>query len=117
MSIIITEGDVDISEQPFIYFPGIVVSGPTCLSSKMWSTKDCPDFTWGLHLWSVILWSRPPVIDVVLQVLAADKFLYLIFQGDTFLYCIVDISVKSVILVMIPLGTISPQWVKTFENF
>ena len=34
---------IDISERPLLHFLGIAVSGPTCLSSEMRSTKDSLD--------------------------------------------------------------------------
>ena len=70
---------INISERPLLRFPGIVVLGPTCLSSEIWSAKDSLDLAWGLHLWLVILRSRPSVIEVILQVPTADEFLHLIF--------------------------------------
>ena len=57
---------IDISERPLLLFSGIAISGPTCLSSKMWFAKYGPDFAWGLCLRAIILWSRPPIIHVVL---------------------------------------------------
>ena len=94
---------IDISEQPLLCFLVKAVLGPMCLSSEMWFAKDGPEFAWGLHLWSIILLFRPLVMDVVLQVPAADEIFYLIFQGEALFCCMADISVKLVILILISL--------------
>ena len=86
---------IDSSELPLPRFSGIAVSGPTCLSSEIWSAKDGPDFAWGLRLWLIILRPRLFVIDVVLQVPATDDILYLIFKGDVLFCCMADISVNQ----------------------
>ena len=57
---------VDISERPVPCFSGIVVSSAPRPSSKVRFIEDCPNLVWGLHFWSVILRSRPPIIDIVL---------------------------------------------------
>ena len=98
---------INISDRPLLRFPGVAVSGLTCLFSEVWSAKDGPYFAWDFRLWSVILRSRPPVIDVVLQVPAADEFFYIIFQGDALFCCMVDIFVKLTILILISLRAIS----------
>ena len=98
---------VDISEQSVPCFPGIAVSGPKRLSNELKPTEDSLNLAWGLHFLSVILWSRPPVIDIVLQVPATDKLLYLILQGDALLGGVADNSVESTKLVLVPLGAIS----------
>ena len=67
----------------------------------MRSAKDSPDFTWGLRLRLIILWSRPSIINVVLQVLTADEFLNLILEGDALLGGMADISVESAELVLV----------------
>ena len=107
---------INISERPLLRFLGIAVLRPMCLSSEMWFSKDGPGFSWGLCLWLIILQSRPPVIDVVLQVPVADEFFYLIFQGDALFCCMADIFVKPAILILISLRAISLQRVRLFEN-
>ena len=57
---------VDISEQPISYFLDIEVLGPSRLSSDVGSAKDSSDLAWGIHFWSVILQSHPPIIDIIL---------------------------------------------------
>ena len=99
---------VDINKWYFPCFPGVVVSGPTRLSREIGFTKDSLDLAWGLCCRTVILRSHPPVIDIVLQVPAANELLYLIFEGDALLGGMVDISVESVVLVLVPLGAIPP---------
>ena len=107
---------IDISERPFPRFSGLAVSGPARLSSKMGSAKDSLDLVWGLHCRMVILRSHPPVVDIVLQVLATNELLYLIFKGNALLNVMVDISVESAVLVLVPLGAISSQRVRPLKN-
>ena len=57
---------VDISEWPVPCFPSITVLGPVRFSSEVRSIEDSPNLAWGLHFQSVILRSRPLVIDIVL---------------------------------------------------
>ena len=77
------------------------------LSNKMGSTKYSLDFMRGLYLWPIILSSHPSIVDVVLQVPMVDEFLYLILQGDALLGGMTDISVESVVLILISLEAIS----------
>ena len=98
---------VDISEQPIPYFPNVAVLGPTCLPDEVRSTEDSPDLAWGLHFRLAILQSCPSVINIILQVPATNKLIYLIFQGDTLLGGVTDVFMKSTILIMVPFGAIS----------
>ena len=97
-------------------FLGIAISGPVRLSSEMGFAKDSPNLAWGLRFRWVILRSRPPIADIVLQVPTVNELLYLIFKGDTLLDGMAGISVESTELVLVLLGAISMQWVKPFKN-
>ena len=80
---------------------------PTCLPDEVKSVEDSLDLGWGLRFLSVILLSRPPVINIILQVPAMNKLLYLIFEGDTLLGGVTDVFVTSVVLIMVSFGAIS----------
>ena len=107
---------VDISERSFPCFPGVAILGPKRLSNKMGSAKDSPNLAWGLYYRTVILRSCLPIVDIVMQVPAVNELLYLIFKGDTLFGGIVDISVESALLILVPLGAIPLQWVRPLEN-
>ena len=69
----------------------------------MRSAEDRPDFAWGLCLRSIILRPGLPVVNVVLEVLAADEFLDLILERDALLCGVTDVLVVSTVFVLIPL--------------
>ena len=98
---------VDISEQPITCFSDATVLGPACLLDEVGFIEDSLDLTRGLHFWSVILWSRPPIVDIDLKVPEKDKLFYLILQGDTLLSGVADVSMRSTKLVLVPFESIS----------
>ena len=98
---------VDIGEWPFLRLSVVSFLCPMHLSSQVRSAEDRPDFVWGLCLRSIILWPSPPVVNVVLEVLATDKFLDLILECDTLLGGVTNVPVESVAFVLIPLRAVS----------
>ena len=98
---------VDISERSIPCFPNISVMGLASLHDESRSTKDSPDLAWGLCFQLVILWSRPLIVNIVLQVPMVDKVLYLVLQCDTLLSVMADDSVKLTELVLVLFRVIS----------
>ena len=80
---------------------------PTCFSSEKRSTEDCPDFAWGFYFRPIILRLGPPVVDVILEVPAADELRDLIIEGDAFLSRVTNIFVEPTIFVLVPFGAVS----------
>ena len=81
-----------------------MVLGSTRLLGKMRFAEDRPNLAWGLCFMSIILRPRPPVIDIILEVLAMDELLY---EGDALLSGVTDIFMEPAILILVPFGAIS----------
>ena len=98
---------VDIGERPILHLPDVTIWCPTCLPGKVRSTEDHPDLTWGFCLKSVILWSCPPVINIMLEVPTANELLDLILEGDALLSGMTNVLVEPTVLILLPLGEVS----------
>ena len=98
---------VNISKRHIPCFPSVLVLGLARFSGQVRSIEDSLDLAWRVCFRLLILWSRPPIIDIVFQVPTTDKLLYLILQGDALLGGVADVSMKSAKLVLIPFGAIS----------
>ena len=98
---------VDIGELPIIRLPKIMVLRPTSLPGEVRTTKDRPDLAWRFFFTSVILWPRPPVVDVVLEVPATNELFNLVFEGETLFSGVTNIFMEPAILVLVPLGAVS----------
>ena len=86
-----------------------------CLSNEVRSVEDRLDFMWGLYLKSIILRPGPPIVNVVLEVPAADEVLDLTLECDTLLGDVTNVLVKLAIFVLIPLRAVSTQRVRPLE--
>ena len=87
-----------------------------CFSSKMRSVEDRPDLVWKLYLRCINLWPSPLVVNVILEVPMTDELLNFILRRDTFFRGVTNNLMVSIIFVQIPLGTVSTQWVRSFEH-
>ena len=106
---------VNIGEWPLLRLSDVTFLGPTHFSIEVRSTEDRPNFAWGFCFRSIILQPSPPIVDVILEVLAVNKLLDLILEGDTFLSRVTDVLVVPTVFVLVLLGAVSTQWVKLFE--
>ena len=105
----------DIGEWPILRLPDVTVLCPTCLPGEMRTAEDRLNLAWGLYFKSVILRPCPPVVDVVLKVPAANELLNLILEGDAFISGMTDAFMEPTVLILVPLRTVSTQWVKPVE--
>ena len=67
-------------------------------------------------LQGIILWPGPSAIDIILKVPAVDELFNFILKRDTLFRSVTNVLVVSTIFVLIPLGTVSTQWVMPFEQ-
>ena len=56
-----------------------------------------------------------PVVDVILEVFVVNDLLNLIFEGNALFSGMTDVFVEPVVLVLVPLGVVSMQWVRPLE--
>ena len=106
---------VNISERPLLFLSDISFLCPMCFSSEVRPAEDRPDLMWGHSLKCIVLWPGPPIVDVVLEVPAMDEFLNFILECNALFSGVTDIFMVLTIFIMIPLGAISMQRVKSFE--
>ena len=88
---------------------------PTRFSGEVRSAEDCLDFVWWLCLRCIILRLGPLVVNVVLEVPAANEFLNFILKCNAFFNSVTDVIMLSAIFVLIPFRAVSTQWVRPLE--
>ena len=110
---------VNIGERPLLRLSNVAFLCPMRLSCEMGSTEDRPNLAWGFCFRSLVLRPSPPIVDVILEVFAADELLSLILEGDTVLSGVIDILMEPKVFILVPLGAISTQWVRPlkYPNF
>ena len=100
-------------------FPGlseVAVLGSLCLLGEVRSTEDGYNFTGRSSLTLVLVGLRAPITDVILEVSLSDELLNLAFEGDEFLCGVVDVSVKSVVFILVPLRAVSLHRIGSFVD-
>ena len=85
---------------------------PKHFSREVRSAEDCPDFAWGFCFRSIILRPSPPIVDVIMEVLAVNELLDLILEGDALLSGVTDVLVVQTVFVLVPLGAVCMQQVR-----
>ena len=48
-----------------------------------------------------------PVMDVILEVSLSDELLNLVFEGDAFFHGVANVSMKSIVFILVPLRAVS----------
>ena len=98
---------MNISEQSLLHLLDVAFLRLVHFSSKVGSAEDRLDFVSWFYFRSVVLRPSPHIVDVILEVPAADEFLDLILEGDALLNYMTDIFVKPTVFVLVPLGAVS----------
>ena len=106
---------VNIDERHLLHLPEVALLCPTRFPIEMRSTKDRLNLAWGFCFRSIILRPGPPIVAVVLEVLAANELLYLILEGDAFLSGVADVLVVLIVFALVPFGGVTMQRVRPLE--
>ena len=106
---------VNISERSRLDFSDVSFLGPACFSGKVWPTEYGLNLTLMLYLRCFVLWSGPPSINAILKVPAIDELFNFILQHNKLLCSVTNVLMVSAILILVPLGVVSTQWVRSFE--
>ena len=89
----------------------MVLSSP-CFPSEVWLAEDSPDLATRSGLTLVIVWLGAPVADITTEVSLSDEFFNLILERNALFRGVADISMESVVFVLIPLRAVSPHRIK-----
>ena len=90
-------------DRPFLCLSEVAVMSSSHFSGEVWPTEDSSDLARRLGLILVVLWPDTLVTDIVIEVSFSDEFFNLILELDAFFCSVVDISMKSVVFILIPL--------------
>ena len=90
-------------DRPFLCLYEVAILSSPCFSGEVWPIEDSSDLARRPSLILVVLWPGASVMDIVLEVSFSDEFFNLILECDAFFHSVVDISIKSTVLVLIPL--------------
>ena len=100
--------------RPFLGLYEVAVLGSSRLPGEVQSAEDGSDFAMRSCLALVLMGLGAPVVDVVLEVSISDELLNLVFEGDAFFCGVADISVKSIVFILVPLRAVSLHRIGSF---
>ena len=104
------------SNRPFPGFSEVAILGSPGLLCEVRSAEDGSDFAGRFCLALVLVGLDPPVADVIMKVSLSDELLNLVFEGDAFFRGVADVSMKSVVFILVPLRAVSQHRIGLFVH-
>ena len=103
-------------DQPFLCLFEVVVLSSSRFPGEVWPAKDSHNLAKRFDLILVVVWPGAFIADIVPKVSFSDEFFNLILECNALFRGVGDISMVSVVFVLIPLQAVSPNPIGSFVH-